>query len=277
MSHMVRKIAALAVLLASLGVEGCVGTSRNWYETHFDDVVPSGRTLEYGPYQLAFKDRAIMLVDDLDAGKYLTPETRRNVAKSLSIPEEEVCLGHLAWYLHRGIKSARGHTYAVKIDCSGSGGECTLASWPFQNLQRELFDPILEGRKAVFRGENRKKLPFCFFVVRRETGEPARNPRLSPPADAEWTVCLLGKGGYPVKTIVSRVWDRDTVEARKVPGARPVGRAVDVRLGNETVNVWNPPIEETSNEQGRLLGALLIQALNEMSEDELLALEPETP
>lgn len=262
---------AVGVAMAVWGA-GCASPGKYWYETRYLDVRPSGRTLENGPYQLVCRGHATLALWNAGPGQCPTDEIREAVAKWLEMPPEDVGMAHFAWWLHRKTIANYGSQYSVTYS-ELMPGTCFITSTPFADIQRQLYNWLTWKKESLYKGGNRRKLRFAYFTVFRDLDEAQQTPEGSIPPDAEYWVCLFDKDGNVLKTARSRALDQERVVQLRVPGAETGKRTADVRIGEETVPMWNPVAREEADQL--VVGGLLVEALNAMSEEELMLLEPE--
>lgn len=260
----------MGVAMAVWGA-GCASPGNYWYETRYMDVRPSGRTLENGPFQLVCRGHALWVLVDSDPGLYLTDEMREKVAEWMPMPKEEVDFAHLAWFVHRQAVASFGSTYDCSVKLSGMQGKSVASSTAFVDIQRQLFNWLTWNKAQLYHGDNRRKLRFAYFMVARNLDEE-REAGLPGPPDIEYWVCIFDKDGIPIKTANTRAVNAARVASLRTPGAAGKQLA-DVRIGGETVTMWNPKSREEADQL--VIGGLLVEALNAMDESDFARLDYE--
>ncbi len=288
--------ALIAAISAALIGSGCISVKTYWCESPHTEVRPTRQVLENGPYKASIT-RTVVMAAEADGRPWAwIPDVKARIAKWRGYAsEDEVTRADQACFFDQLQMKERGYDYVAayaedeqhgthKFYLLGGKDSCIDVKTLFASLHRNWPD--------VFTGNDRRKVRFRIVVVHREVDGQPRRDRPNLADDAEITVYLM-EGDAPARKKSCVLVPQKTVDALAVFAPDENAQSVKIRTedgeknlgkvlahGNDfQTGVGDAPAtyEELQDRRYmalvfRQIGGLMIQLLNEMTEDELKAL-----
>lgn len=265
-------------LAAALLGSGCASLqasrSSYWYEFNPWDVQPTARVVAHGPYKLFERGHAYLKTPD-DESLYWNDRVRRIVSTKSGVPEDSLDLDYLLWFYldwQIGGSVTEKKTLKTRWDEEAPGRIIAIAE-PYEDADRQLWRP-LKLPYAIFDGDRKKKVVFRYFLDYSCCREDSKLVRV---------VAFLLDGEYrPIRKASGWIANRSFVDANSVPeteveAPRHNWSYRTVRMPDGNRQMWLPAGELIGGVGVPEVGALIVKMLNDMSDEELDALEDVEP
>ena len=266
----------LPALAAALLGSGCA-TSQPvrafwWQESNPWELQPTAKVVAHGPYQLAYFGHSHLSAPD-DEQLYWNDRLKEIVSERTGVPEERLDRD-LLFYFYQSAKVGalpkKKETFTIRWD--DAPGRLVILSRPFEDFNRELWQPVKKAYN-IFEGDRRKKIRFMYFVDFTHANDENF---------LRVVVFLLNEKNRPIRKASGWLADNVAADVKAVPGtdtdvATYGWKYRTVRTPDGNRQMWQPATTPAGATGVFQVGALIVKMLNEMTDEELDALEDVSP
>ena len=245
-----------------------------WQESNPWEVQPTAKTVAHGPYMLTYAGHAVVSAPD-DETLYWSDKLKDLASDRSGIPVESLDMDCLFWFYHDWkIGTSVKEQKTVRVAWDEAPGRVILIAEPFTDVNQELWVPMKKAY-SIFDGDRRKKIRFRFFLDWTHMKEEEF---------ARVVVFLLDGRNRPIRKASGWLAREGAADLHGVPGTdtevpRYGWKYRTVRTPEGERQMWQPAMTMRDGFLGMpsQVGALIVKMLNEMTDEELDALEDVSP